>query len=103
MNILANNKNAGGVLSASVVTSKAPPFLLTPPVSQIVISFPTVLFSDGKNQKNNRLLSLAFELMGNEPAYDSPTSKLTSGRAVPLTANTKFLVSDGVTENILRE
>lgn len=60
---------------------------LTPPVSQSVISFPTVWFSDGKNQKKSLFGSLASALIGSDPAYDSPTSKSTFGRPLPLTAN----------------
>lgn len=57
-----------------------------PPVNQMTISFPTVSFSDGKNQKNNSGSSVALP-MGSRPAYDSPTSKPTSGSLAPSTAN----------------
>lgn len=60
---------------------------LTPPVSHIVISLSTVWFADGKNQKKSRSVSFALVLTGSDPAYDSPTSKSTFGRPLPLTEN----------------
>lgn len=58
-----------------------------PPLSQIVISSLASGLDDGKNQKYNSRVSFEAEEMGRRPAYDSPMSKLTSGIAVPLTAN----------------
>jgi len=59
----------------------------TPPFSQISISFLAALWVDGKNHQNSWLSSLGSAEMGSRPAYDSPTSKLTSGILVPSTAN----------------
>lgn len=60
---------------------------LTPPFNQIRISFSAAGFSDGKNQKKSLFLSSGSLEMGSWPAYDSPTSKSTSGIAEPLTEN----------------
>lgn len=59
----------------------------------MVISLPTVWFSDGKNQKNSWLVSLALALIGSEPAYDSPTSKSTLGKLLPLTENSEAILA----------
>jgi hypothetical protein len=56
-------------------------------LSQIRISFLAAGFADGKNQKKSRFSSSGLLVMGKEPAYDSPTSKSTSGMPVPFTAN----------------
>lgn len=60
---------------------------LTPPLSQMTISLSSrcSLLAVGKNQKKSSSLSPGLVLTGRLPAYDSPTSKLTSGRVVPLT------------------
>ena len=70
---------------------------LTPPFNQIRISFSAAGFSDGKNQKKSLFLSSGSLEMGSWPAYDSPTSKSTSGIAEPLTENSgdRALVSCG--------
>lgn len=47
-----------------------------------------VSYDDGTaNQKNSCLDSSGAEEIGRRPAYDSPTSKSTSGIAEPLTTN----------------
>jgi hypothetical protein len=60
---------------------------LTPPLSQMIISFcaASSVLTVGKNQKKRLLGSSGLLLMGNEPAYDPPTSKSTSGIPVPST------------------
>lgn len=60
---------------------------LTPPLSQSRISLASDPSLLAKNQKNNSFLSSGSSLIGRYPAYDSPTSKSTSGTPVPLTAN----------------
>jgi len=55
-----------------------------PPFSYIMISSLAAGFVVVTNQKNNSL-SLVWSI-GSRPAYDSPMSKFTSGRAEPLTA-----------------
>ena len=61
-----------------------------PPLSQIAISFVASGFCEGKNQNHSWFSSVAFGLMGRRPAYDSPILNSTSGKAVPLTANSKI-------------
>lgn len=59
---------------------------LTPPLSQIKISLSAASLVDGKNQKK-RSSPASSVVTGIDPAYDSPTSKSTSGIAVPSTEN----------------
>ena len=58
-----------------------------PPFNQIAISSFASGFWEGKNQNHSWFSSLAFELIGSKPAYDSPRLKSISGSALPLTAN----------------
>lgn len=58
-----------------------------PPLNQIAISLSAKGFVEGKYQKKSSRVSLGDDEMGRRPAYDSPTSKGTSGMPVPLTAN----------------
>lgn len=60
----------------------------TPPVNHMTISSSATGLVEGKNQKN---VSVSVEFpTGNNPAYDSPRSKSTSGNEVPFTENAKM-------------
>lgn len=62
-----------------------------PPFSQITTSSGVLAWVEGKNQKKSLRVSAGSSEMGSRPAYDSPTSKGTSGMPVPFTENGSVL------------
>jgi hypothetical protein len=61
-------RRAAGLGTVSIILKVGDSESLTPPLSQIAISFLASGFSDGKNQKNNRLISSGSVEIGSVPA-----------------------------------